>query len=64
MIFMVNVKVSMEMVTKWIGKLEEIHLLRKSEHQHEDNLKGKVERKGFPGFSFIIILICRLRNEY
>ena len=45
MIFMVNVKVSMEMVTKWIGKLEEIHLLRKSEHQHEDNLNGQSENE-------------------
>ena len=37
------------MRTIWTGKVK---------------MKGKVERGELPGFSFIIILICRLRNEY
>ena len=43
----------------------ENQLLRKRNHQIEDSLNGfPVEREQLPGFSFIMILICRLRNEY
>ena len=43
----------------------ENHLLRKRNHQIEDSLNGfPVKREQLPGFSFIMILICRLRNEY